>query len=284
MAQNSASPFANGFSANLCVASSDVNVAAADTSNVEAAGLFAPKSKQVLYAKNIHERLYPASLTKVMTALLALENGNLEDTLVASSNVNINESGAQLLGLQSGDRMSLNDALHVLLMYSGNDAAVLIAEYISGSVEAFADLMNQRALELGATNTHFINPHGLNDENHYTTAYDLYLIFNEAIKNPTFREIINCKEYGFTYYTKDGAPKEVSVSTTNGYLKGTVNVPENVNVVGGKTGSTNAAGTCLIILSDDGASNDYISVILKATDRDILYNSMTSVLQVIPSF
>ena len=271
----SASPFAEG----LCVVSTDnVDSETVDMSKAEAAVLFDLNDKEVLYSKNAHERLYPASLTKVMTALVALKNGSLDQTLTATDAVKITESGAQLCGLKKGDTMTLDQALHILLMYSANDAANLIAENIGGSVEHFVEMMNEEAKRLGATNTNFANAHGLTDENHYTTPYDLYLIFNEAIKYETFSEIIQMASYQTTYYDAKGKAKEVTYSTTNRFLKGDFQAPSNVNIIGGKTGTTAAARHCLILLSRDVQGAPYISVILKAETNDDVYMQMADLL------
>lgn len=165
------------FASKLCIAAGDVVQGTdVDMSEAGAAGLFDISSGKVIYAKNIHAKLNPASLTKILTALCALKYGNLDDMLIASENVHISESGAVKLGIEAGDTMTMDQALHALLLKSSNDVAIMIAEHISGSVEGFAQLMNDTANNLGATNSHFTNPHGLTDPNHYTTAYDLYLI------------------------------------------------------------------------------------------------------------
>lgn len=149
--------------------------------------------------------------------------------------------------------MTLDQALHILLMYSANDVAVLIAEGVSkGSVEDFVALMNQEAQEIGATNCNFLNPNGLTEEGHYVTAYDLYLIFQEALKYDLFNEIIQMNSYNTVYMDANGAEKSVEVETSNLYLRGGYDMPANVTVVGGKTGTTNAAGHCLILLSRSG--------------------------------
>ena len=244
----------------------------------EAGGLFDATSRETVYAKNVHQKMNPASLTKVMTAYIALKYGHLEDTLTASSNVLITESGAQLLGIKEGDKMTLEQALYALLLYSANDAGVLIAEYLSGSVEKFAAVMNDEALKIGATNTHFTNPHGLTDEEHYTTAYDLYLMFNAAMQYEEFRRIINSVEYKSEYKDREGNPKKIEISTTNAYLKGDREAPEGVNVIGGKTGTTKAAKSCLILLSNGANKHTYISVILGSVDHDSLYRNMTTLL------
>ena len=179
--------------------------------------------------------------------------------------------------LVPGFRTGLESA--ILLMYSANDAAMLIAENVGGSVDHFVEMMNEEAMRLGATNTSFANPHGLSDDNHFTTAYDLYLIFNEAIKYDSFNEIIHMTSYQTTFYDKDGKAKELTVNNTNRFLKGDFNAPENITVIGGKTGTTNAAGHCLILLSRDVNGAPYISVILNSSASDVLYPEMVQLLE-----
>jgi len=266
------------FAADICVTENNYDELTLHIDESEAGGLFDATSHETVYAKNVHKQLNPASLTKVMTAYVALKYGHLDDTLTASSNVLITESGAQLLGIKEGDKMTLDQALHALLMYSANDAGVLIAEYVSGSVEKFAAVMNEEAKKLGATNTHFTNPHGLTDDEHYTTAYDLYLMFNAAMHYDTFLEIINSTEYKSEYKDREGNPKKIEIGTTNAYLKGDIQAPDGVNVIGGKTGTTKAAKSCLILLSKSTEGHAYVSVILSSTDRDTLYQNMTTLL------
>lgn len=243
-----------------------------------AAALFDLNANEAIYARNVHEKMYPASLTKVMTALVALDYGRLEQILTASNAVNISEPGAQLCGLVRGDTMTLDQALRIMLLNSSNDAALLIAENIGGSVEGFVEMMNEKAHELGATNTHFTNPHGLTDFDHYTTAYDLYLIFNEAIQYETFNEIIHMTSYQTVFYDKNGKEKNFNKKTTNLFLRGEKEVPGGVTVIGGKSGTTNAAGHCLILLSRDVSGAPYISVVLRAPTLDSLYEEMKDLL------
>ncbi|MCM1118333.1 MAG: serine hydrolase [bacterium] len=270
---------AHTFAENLCVVTENVtNDETVDMTKAEAAILFGLNDNEVLYAKNAHEKLHPASLTKVMTALVALKYGSIDQVLTASNAVTITETGATLCGLKPGDNMTLNQALYVLLLQSANDAAMLIADNIGGSVDRFVELMNQEALELGATNTHFMNPHGLTQEEHYTTAYDLYLIFNEALKYEKFNEIIQTNSYEATYSDSAGAVKTLSVQTSNLFLRGNYKAPDNITVIGGKTGTTNAAKSCLMVLSRDAGGSPYISVILKAETRDTVYEEMIDLL------
>lgn len=268
------------FAEDLCVVVGDVEGSAElDITQATSAVLFDVNNKEVMYSKNAHERLYPASITKVMTALVALKYASGEQVLTASENVKITEPGAQLCGLKPGDTMTMEQALHILLMYSANDVAIMIAENVGGSVEGFLEMMNEEARRLGATNTNFTNPHGLTEESHYTTAYDLYLIFNEAIKYETFNQIIHTSEYQTTFYDKNGKSKEIKFSSTNRFINGKTEVPSDVTVVGGKTGTTDAAGHCLILLSKDTSGAQYITVILRSTTSDDLYAEMSDLLE-----
>lgn len=268
------------FASNLCVVKEDVmQNDFADTSSSAAAILFDVSNAEVLYSKNAHEQLYPASLTKVLTALVALKYGTGDQVLVATDEVYVDESGAQLCGLKPGDTMTLNQALYIALVNSANDAALLIAENIGGSVEKFVEMMNEEARALGATNSNFVNPHGLSDPEHYTTAYDMYLIFNEAMKYEKFVEIIQTVNYETTYYSTGNEPKQLSVRNTNKYVNGEISAPANVTVIGGKTGTTNAAGNCLMLLVRDKNGSPYVSIVLRAETRDELYAQMTDLLE-----
>lgn len=278
--QTANASFSEPFAKNLCIVTADVETPEpVDMSKADSALLCDVNNIQVLYAKNANAKMNPASLTKVMTALVALKYGSLDQHITAGSSVNITESGAQLCGLKAGDKMTLSQALSILLLYSANDAAMMVAEGVGGSTDHFIELMNEEAKAIGATNTHFTNPHGLTDPEHYTSAYDLYLIFNEAIKYETFREIIHMNSYSTSYYDKDGNEKDFSCNTTNLFLRGDVKMPENITVVGGKTGTTNAAGHCLILLSRDTSGAPYISVILSSETRDDLYSEMSNLLK-----
>ena len=270
---------AHTFAEDLCVVTENVmNEETVDMTQAEAAVLFDLSSCQVLYAKNAHEKLHPASLTKVMTALVALKYGSIDQVMTATSAVNITETGATLCGLKPGDTMTLNQALYVLLLHSANDAAMRIADKVGGSVEHGVEVMYQESLALVATNTHFMNPHGLTQDEHYTTAYDLYLIFDEALKYEKFNEIIQTSSYEATYSDSSGAVKNINVRTSNLFLRGNYKAPDNITVIGGKTGTTNAAKSCLMLLSRDAGGSPYISVILKAETRDLAYEKMIDLL------
>lgn len=276
MSAHGGSELAPLFAEDLCVVTDSQD---GDTfMNAEAGALFNVTDRSVVYSKNAFERLYPASTTKVMTAIIALEEGNLSDQVTVTEDAVITEAGASLCGIKPGDVITMQDLLYGLMMPSGNDAANAIAVHMYGSIDAFADRMNVRARELGATGTHFMNPSGLTDENHYTTAYDLYLMFNEAMKLPLFREIIAEDSYTANY--QNGAGEAVSKTWTvgNWYQKGERETPAGVSVLGGKTGTTQAAGYCLIMASNDSQDKEYISVVLKSDSRPSLYDNMTNII------
>ncbi len=239
-------------------------------------------ANKMLYAQNIYKKMYPASITKIVTALIALEQGNLKDKVTISYDAShITEYGAKLCGFQEGDQVTLEDLLYCLLVYSGNDAGIAIAEHISGSVSAFAKLMNQTMAELGAGHSHFVNPHGLQDTSHYTSAYDLYLVFHQLLKYDQFRQIIAQPSYTVQYTDAQGTAKQIAVQSTDRYIIGTAQAPQGVTVMGGKTGTTVDAGSCLILYSQDAKKKDYISVILKAETAYSLYSQMNHLLEYI---
>jgi D-alanyl-D-alanine carboxypeptidase (penicillin-binding protein 5/6) len=180
---------AKGFASDLCVISDEGSFDPEDVTS-QAGALFDLTDREVLYSKDAFEKMYPASITKVMTSLIAIKYGNLEDQVTVTEDAVISESGATLCGIKPGDTLTLEQLLYGLMLPSGNDAGAAIAIHMAGSIDAFADMMNEEAKRLGATDTHFMNPHGLHDEDHYTTAYDLYLIFNEALKYPEFRMLM----------------------------------------------------------------------------------------------
>ncbi len=275
--------FAPLFAENLCVTNTDVDADSITMSDSTKACLFDLNQKETLYSLRAHTTTSPASLTKVMTALVAMKYGQSDQMLTASENVQIQEQGAQLAGIKPGSRMTLDQALHLLLIYSANDAAVLIAENIAGSVPEFVELMNQEAAEIGATGCHFVNPHGLTEDDHYVTAYDMYLIFQAALQNDLFQEIISQHSYDTQYTGADGEPVDVSLKATNRYMTGDSTPPIGITVIGGKTGTTQAAGHCLILLARDISGNPYIAVVMNATDTGELYREMNDLLSKIGS-
>ena len=201
----------------------------------------------VLYAKNIQRKLYPASITKILTALLTLEHASLDDTITCTSAVYDLDDNASNIALQEGEQISVRDALYALMLESANDAANALAVHISGSVGAFADLMNQKAQELGCTVSHFTNPSGLPNDDHYTCARDFALIAAAAYDNENFRKLIATKEYEIkpTNMTADSrvfANHHKMIQTDSDYYDDVC--------TGGKTGFTESAWNTLVTFGE----------------------------------
>jgi D-alanyl-D-alanine carboxypeptidase len=276
------SKVADFFAEDLCVIPDKLNHMN-DSAITATSALIVNSSKdKVIFAHNIYERMYPASLTKLVTALVVLKNADLSDTVTISKNAaSITESGAKLCGFKEGDKIQLEALLNSLLVYSGNDAGLAIAEHVGGSQEGFAKMMNETAKEVGAVHSNFVNPHGLHNDNQYTTAYDLYLIFNELLMYDKFVSIINQASYTATYTDSLNQTVKKEFLNTNRYLKGTETAPKGITVIGGKTGTTDKAGNCLVLNSKDNEENSYISVILHADSGDSLFHQMTSLLEMI---
>lgn len=267
------------FAQNLCVTDNmDFGTDQVDSKLAEGAGVFNLSTQEVTYSQNIFGKLYPASTTKVLTAYIIIRYGNLDDTVIVSPEAVANMGGSSVCGLSQGDVLTVRDLLYGLMLVSGNDAANVLAEYYSGSVEEFAKVMNQEAVALGATNSHFVNANGLPDEEHYTTIYDMYLIFQEAIKLQDFVTIISTESYDASYQDATGNSVTKTWKNTNKYLNGEVKAPDGITVVGGKTGTTNAAGYCLVTYATNKKGEDIISIVFKADGRSDLYLLMNQIL------
>ena len=271
------------FANQLCVSNENVSLNDFEAaSSLHAAALFGVDQKKVFLSEQMHDRLFQASTTKILTLYLALKYGTLSDEVTVSKNAVSVPSDSSVAGLREGEQLTLEDLLYGLMLPSGNDSAVAIAEHISGSVDAFVQLMNQEAHALGATNSHFVNPHGYHDKDHYTTAYDLYLIFNQGIQNEKFVDIISSPSYTTDIKEPDGSVRSVTWRQSNLFVNGTRTAPENVTVVGGKTGTTDEAGACLVLYEQDSQSRPYISVVMGAESKNALYTTMDSLLSTIP--
>lgn len=272
------------FASSLCIVSSSETKEMNSLSTLKAYGLFDINNINTRYAFQVHDKIYPASTTKILTALVALENASLSDSVKVSKNA-CSTSFAwdeQTCGIKEGDSVTMEALLHGLLLYSGNDTAVAIAEHVGGSIEDFAEMMNAKARELMATNSHFTNPSGLYDDEHYTTAYDLYLIFNECVQNENFVKIISADSYTADITRSDSSHVTLKWEPTNYYALGSAKSPENVTIIGGKTGTLKVAGNCLILMAKDNSDHSYISIVMGADTKEYLYQDMTTLLAEIP--
>ena len=216
-----------------------------------AALMYEMNSGTLLYGYNIDQKMYPASVTKVMTCLVAIENGNMDDVVtVSASVVAARDPDGSNADLVEGEELTMRDLIFCLMVASANDAGHLISEHIAGSTEAFVEMMNQKAQELGCTGTHFANPHGLHDENHYTTARDIAKIMLAAMEHELFLEAYSSKVYEVPATNKS---EERRLLSTNYMIEKTmVDHYYDSRVIGGKTGFTTPAGRCLAAVSESG--------------------------------
>lgn len=210
-------------------------------------------SKSMIIGKNEDVKSAMASTTKIMTTIVILEKVDLNEKVTVSAKAG--GTGGSRLGLKRGDKASVRDLLYGLMLRSGNDAAVALAEHVGGSVKEFAELMNEKAIELGLTNTHFVTPHGLDDANHYTTALELAKLTDYAMDNETFAKIVGTKST--TIYINNQSRQINNTNELLGVLNG---------VVGVKTGFTNNAGRCLV--TETKRNNmDIITIVLGADTK-----------------
>jgi len=221
--------------------------------NSRAAIIYDRASDSILFGKNENEKRKMASTTKIMTAIIVLENTNLDDIVTVSSKAA--GTGGSRLGLHTNDKISVRDLLYGLMLCSGNDAAVALAEHVGGNLAVFASLMNQKCDFLNLTSTHFVTPHGLDNDEHFTTAYELALITNYALQNETFCNYVGTKNYTVLI---NGHPK--NLSNTNELLGNLA------GVYGVKTGFTNGANRCLVT-SVKRNNMDLICIVLGADTK-----------------
>lgn len=275
-----------------------IPVSLSEEDAVFSAAIYNEDDAEVLYSLNAVERTSPASLTKLMTALIIFEKyGDRLDDVITIGEVSIKEEGVQRFGLKAGDRITIRQLLEITLIQSGNDAALALAQYAGDSTagsrleedgeitgeERFVQLMNERAESLGCTGTHFVNPHGLDSAEHYSTAYDQYLIFRQLIAYPEFLEMINTPSVQISYYAADGTVKTKTIMNTDMFINGGKNTPEGITVIGGKTGSTASAGKCLILLANNASGKSFIAVVMGAKDEGTLYNTLSELLKIADS-
>ncbi len=221
--------------------------------NSRSAIIYDRKSKKIIWGKQENTKRPMASTTKIMTAIIVLENTNLNEIVTVSKKAG--GTGGSRLGLKAGDRVSVNDLLYGLLLVSGNDSAVALAEYIGGSVEGFADMMNKKAEELNLKDTHFVTPHGLDMQEHYTTAFELAKMADYALNIKKFAEIVNTKTATILINGKQKNLKNSNELLGNLY-----------GVNGVKTGFTNGANRCLVTSVDREGMN-IITVVLGADTK-----------------
>ena len=252
----------------LCIIFTNLSTFAAEELKVEAeAAIIAePSTGKIIYETESEEQKYPASVTKILTAILVLENCKLDDVATCSQTALSNIPSAYVVApLMVGEEMRVEDLLYALMLKSANDAAYVLAEHVGKTTEGFSEMMNNKAKEIGCKGTHFVNPNGVHSDDHYTTAYDMYLIAKYAMQNEEFRKIVSTEEYTLPATNKYTATDRV-MKNTNYFLNKNSKF-YNENVKGIKTGTTTQAGNCLVTdFEKDGI--EFIAVILGAKTSD----------------
>lgn len=245
--------------------------------NAKAALMIEKNTGKIIYEENAKEKKYPASVTKILTAILVLENCELDDVAtVSEKSISNIPSGYVIAPLFVGEKISIEDLLYALMLKSANDAAYVLAEHVGGSVEGFSEMMNKKAKELGCENTHFVNPNGIHDEEHYTTAYDLYLISKYAMENEKFAKIVSTFQYTLSATNK--YPNKDRVMQSTNYFLNQKSKFYNKDVKGIKTGTTLEAGNCLITeITRDGF--DYITVVLGAETSESKFSETQKIIK-----
>lgn len=238
--------------------------------NAESAILIDGDTGKILYEKSAYEKRAPASTTKIMTALLALEHCKTTDVAtVTSEAITSVPSGYSTDLLKMGEELTIKDLLYALLLPSSNEAANVLAIHIAGSIDSFASMMNTKAMDLGCKNTHFVNPNGVHDDNHYSTAYDLSLIAKEAMKNDIFRQIVSTASYTLPNSNKYSRIDRTLITTNDLIKKQSNNYYEYA--IGIKTGFTTPAKNCLVSsATKDGKT--LIAVVLRSNTDNNRYN------------
>lgn len=241
--------------------------------NASSAIVMEASTGAILYSKNIHDSYYPASITKILTTLLAIENSSLGETVTFSKKAVFDvDLDSSRIGIDVGERLTMEESLYGIMLESANEVSYAVAEHISGDVDSFSDLMNKRAKELGATDSHFINPHGLPDPDHYTSAYDMAVISRAAINNPTFRKITNTRTFTIppTNIQEEARP----LANHHKFING---ARPFEGAIGGKTGYTTKAKYTLVTFAERNGMT-LISVVMSCDSIKDEYSDTSNIL------
>lgn len=225
---------------------------------------------ELVFGYNMLSKMYPASITKLLTTLVVLENCDVKETVTIDETVAAMKRGS-VAELNEGDVISIYNLLIVLLTISANNAAVALANHVAGSEEAFAEMMNAEMSKLGNRSSSFKNCSGLHLSDHYTTPYDMYIVFQECMKYDSFRSIMKLIEGEYEYTNAAGEQCVRKYQTTNCFKNGKYEYPENLTILGGKTGTTDYAGYCIMLLVQSDSGTEYIIGIYNCATEEKLY-------------
>lgn len=244
--------------------------------SAETAVLMDANSGQILYGKDVHKQMYPASITKILTGILAVEKGNPDDVVTVSPYAQSIESGGVAnIGLKKGEQLTQNQLLYGMFLASANEAATVLAEHIGGNVQNFAKMMNDTAKQLGAQNSNFVNPNGLPNDAHVTTAYDMAMITKKAVSMPGVMKYFGAKAYTIPATNKTSKPRVLStlqkmMKKNSGYY--------NESVIAGKTGWSTKSGHTMVTVAKKGNAT-LICVVMKSSNSNTTYTDTANLLE-----
>ena len=268
---------APGLSSNLCVGEDFTPLEGIQSISQEMAGFFSLEEGTIPFSNHLYEKIEPGKVTQLLTALLAAEHLNLEEETIIEGEDRVYGKNARSCGLQEGDRIVMKQLLNAVLVSSSEDACQALARLVSGSQESFVTLMNEKATELGMTNTHYVNSTGYASDEQYTTVYDIYLLLNEFLKYPDLLNALSLPDYTMNYTTEKGELKQRWLDSDNLFTSGKVTVPKDVTVLGGKTfvaKSTNYTA----LLTQNKYGEFYISIVFHAETESALLERMSEML------
>lgn len=233
--------------------------------------LFNLNRETTIFGHNINSKIYPASTTKLLTALTAIKYSNLNKKCFVSKNATNIYIHSSKANLEEGDKLTIKKLLYAMMLPSGNDAAIALAEGVAGSEKDFVKLMNKTKDELGAKSSNFENPHGLHHPNHYTTAFDMQLIVKEALSKPILVKVLSKKKYTTTIMDKDNKKKHMTWESTNLFKTGNYKLPKGYMLIGGKTGNTDEAKRCLVLLTKNKNDEIILSEVFGVKSKDDVF-------------
>lgn len=275
-------PVADGLSQNLCVGEAETSLEGVEAKEGERAGLFDIHGRKISFSTGLYERVSPGTVTQLMTALVAFEKLNPDDTVTISQEDMVYGQNRNTCGLSADNQTTVKQLLNAVLVSSAQDACLALARSAGGSADAFVDLMNQKAQDLGMTNTNFVNATGVSDENQYTTVYDIYLLLNELLKYPDLTNAMGLSEFILNYSQADGTAKQQWLSCDNLYATGRITVPRGVTVLGGKFFSSDTERyTALLVQNNYG--NAFAAIVFQSESETEMNNRIRQMLEKINS-
>lgn len=258
-----------GVAKNLCVGESNTHLEGIEGHEGEIAGLFDLQDKEILFSQNLHEKVSPGSINQLMVALTAYEELNMEDSVTIEQEDVVGRRLGRSSGLATGNVVTVQQLIHGVLVYSAQDACYALARIAAGDKDAFVEHMNQKAQEIGMTNTVFSNVTGAEDENQYTTVYDLYLLFHQLLEYPDLIHAMGLSSYTMNSTKSNGDVKQQILDTDNPYLTGNLSVPKGVTVLGGKYMSTKTQyATALLVQNNYGDA--FVLIVYRADSEETM--------------